>query len=188
MHIITGFLLAGVASSLRSQRGLAGLPRFRTGPLRVAHAVPGRLRLVAPSLRGAEPADAAWTADMASLPGVHAVTASTVSGSIVVVYDAGAVDAPLVFGTVARFLGVEEALQKAPESVVAHELRDLGASVDQAVHDATHGLLDGRTALLLAVLVLGIRQLATAGWSTPPAVTLLWWVLNGLSRGPGTAQ
>jgi hypothetical protein len=188
MHIITGIIIAGVANSLRSQKALAGLPRFRTGPLRVAHVLPGRLRLVAPGLRGATGDELAWTAEMRSLPGVHDVVASPVTGSIVVRYDAASVDPPLVFATVARFLGVEDELERTPVSRSAAELRDIGASVNQAVYDATGGLLDARTALLLGVAALGARQVATAGWVLPPGLTLLWWALNGLSRTPGPEQ
>lgn len=187
MHIVTGLVLAGAASQLQKQKNLQGLPRFRTGPLRVAHAVPGRIRFVLPALRGADGGAPPWIADLAALPGVLAASANSVSGSITVHYQPEAIDPPRLFGAVARLAGVEEELGATPISATERELGQLGASLNHAVYDMSGGVLDFKTLLLLSLAAAGARDVAARGWGAlPGGFTLMWWAANSLlkpSRG-----
>ena len=49
MHILTGFLLAGLLGKNKFRRRTL-MPMLRTGPVQTAHFVPGRVRLRVPSL------------------------------------------------------------------------------------------------------------------------------------------
>jgi len=183
MHIITGLVIAGLASKMKKDKSLEGLPRFRTGPIQVAHAIRGRIRFVVPSLCGTDGDALSWIDEAQSLGGVKGVEVSTVTGSVVVTYDAASVDPPLLFGALARLLGLEDELERTPPPVLVRELRELGQSLNFAVYDKTGGMVDLWTLALIALAVVGAKKTMDSGWAALPAgFTLLWWALNSVSR------
>lgn len=186
MHIITGLVIAGIGARMRQNKALCGLPRFQTGPIRVAHAVPGRIRFVAPSLKGCGAASLEWAEEFRKVRGIVGLDVNTVTGSVVVRFDPASVDPPLLFGVLARFLGLEEEVEKRATPAVVRELRALGKGINLAVYDNTNGMIDAWTLLVLTLAVIGTRKLAQTGWAgLPTGFTLLWWALNGLSRDGG---
>jgi hypothetical protein len=186
MHTITGLAIAALARRLKRDKWLAGLPRYKTGPIRVAHAIPGRIRFLVPSLRGDDSAGLSWLERLRDLQGVSRVDVSSVTGSVLVIYRPAEVDPALLFGALARLLGLEGDVERTPAPVMLRELREFGKSLNLAVYDNTSGLVDLWSLLIIGFVVLGVKGVYQRGWASLPAgVTLLWWALNSASRGRG---
>ena len=186
MHIITGLVIAGLASKMKKDAALKGLPRFRTGPVRVAHVLPGRIRFTVPALKGANNTHSGWVDELRSLKGVEQVEVSTVTGSVLVVFRPAEVDPPLVFGGLVRLLGLENEMERRRTPVALREVQELGKSLNFAVYDRTGGLVDLWSLAVFGLAAVGAKKMLEGGWLTlPPAFTLLWWALNAMTRGDG---
>ena len=184
MHVLTGLAMAALLGQSGPRDALAPLRALTSGPIRVAHAIPGRVRFVVPSLRGAGPDGLAAVRRLASLDGIDRVDASPISGSLVVHYRPETVDPPLLLGAVARLLGLESALENTPTAAVSRELRLLAQSVNRAVFHKTDGLLDLWSVTALVLMAIGGKKvLADGRGALPTGVTLLWWGLHALRTG-----
>jgi hypothetical protein len=183
VHILTGMIITALLRK-RSQGGVAGddaLPRFRTGPIRVIHTLPGRVRFQVPSL-GADPDGCARLAsNLSRLEGVDAVTANPTSGSVLIRFDEERVKSHLLLAAISRLLGLDEQMQRTPTPLVARELNHMGSGLNRAFLEQTRGLIDLRTAAMIALGVVGVRKLlAEGGGSLPAGMTLVWWATNSL--------
>ena len=181
MHVITGLAIAALLGKSRQKDSLAPLKALTTGPIRVAHAIPGRVRFVVPSLRGACADDLAAIERLRSLDGFERVEVNATSGSVVVQYRPEQIDPPLLLGAVARLLGLEAELERTPTPAVTRELHLLAQSVDRAVFHKSYGLLDLRSLTALILMMLGGSKVVAEGWrALPTGVTLLWWGLHSM--------
>ena len=181
MHVLTGLAIAALLGKSHQSDTLAPLRTLTAGPIRVAHAIPGRVRFIVPSLRGAD-ADALGTIErLGSLDGFERVDVSAISGSVVVRYRPERIDPPLLLGAVVRLLGLEAELERVPTPAVTRELHLMAQSVNRAIFHKTHGMLDLSSLTALILMALGGRKVAAEGWrALPTGVTLLWWGLHSL--------
>jgi len=178
MHILTGMLMAGL---LGKSRGASLLPMLRTGPVRTAHAVPGRIRFRVPSLQG-DPSRAEFLrAKMAPLEGVLAITVTPQTGSVLIRYQEGKVRAELLFAAIVRLLGLDDELKQTPQPTIVRELQSLMDSLNRVVYDRTGGLLDFTSAASIVLGAVGIQKLVSKESKAMPAgFTLLWWAFHQL--------
>jgi len=195
MHIITGMLLAGLLGRRRGdgrEEAVSGLdsPLLRApSVLSVAHALPGRTRFRVPALVGRHEAAARLHDALAGINGIHAVSVSAVSGSVVIDHDAQRVRPDVLAAALVRLLGLEAELTREVESTLGRELRDLSRAANRAVYERTGGLLDVKTVLFLGLAGLGLgKVLQQRSLALPAGFTLLWWAANGLLRGRQTAS
>jgi hypothetical protein len=183
MHILTGFILAGLAGKLKKDPSLGGLPRFKTGPLRVAHTIPGRIRFVVPSLRDMDKKSLKQFEKLGSLDGVDRMRFSTVTGSVVIRYNPERVDPPILFDAVAHLLGLKEELDRPPSPLLTGELRAIGRSVNRAVYEETYGFIDLWSIAIILLILFGTRKLIQGGWTAfPTGFTLMWWALHSIQK------
>jgi hypothetical protein len=152
----------------------------------VAHALPGRIRFLVPSLRNSGGAPLDWVDELRKVRGIKELDVSTITGSVVIRFDPEVIDPPLLFGVLARMLGLEDEIEKRATPALLRELREFGKGINLAVYDNTNGLVDAWTLLVLTLAIVGTRKLTQTGWAgLPTGFTMLWWALNGLSRGGG---
>ena len=181
MPILTVMVIAALLGRSRQSDSLTPLRSLTSGPIRVAHAIPGRVRFIVPSLRGIGTDGVAAIKRLESLGGFARVDVNTISGSLVVYYSPEKIDPPLLLGAVARLLGLEGELEHTPAPTVSRELRLLAQSINRAVFDKTHGLLDLWSITALVLIAIGGKKAMTEGWrSLPTGFTLLWWGLHSL--------
>ena len=148
---------------------------------RVAHAIPGRLRLRFERGVAVPEEIEALLVRLREQPGVRGARHSGASGSIVVEYDPAAVSQ----GALLRGLpvGPEPApaslKRAARSSPAAHALTQCWWNADAALARATGGWLDLRTLVPLALAVLAVRQILRQG-DLPAASwhALLWYSYN----------
>lgn len=187
MHIITGFIIAMLAKKVKKNKGVKGVPKLKTGPVRIAHAVPGRLRFMVPDLRGCRPSDLKTLERITRLPGVTKVTANSISGSIVVYYSHGTIEPAMVLMGLAKILGVEDKILQTPDPYLLSWLKNAGASLNRAVYEEAHGWIDLRSFLVLSLLLFGgLKVWRDRRAAFPAGITMLWWALNTIRSGKGT--
>lgn len=150
------------------------------GVIETAHYLPGRLRLVVPTLAGDPESIENLERLMVSLDPVDSIRVSLVSGSVIIRFDSEVVEPVILFGAVARILGLDEQMSSGQKPVAWHELKTAGQAVDSAVYSKTAGYLDIKT--LVTLLLLGVVMFRTATrtgrTSMPGTVTLGWWLFN----------
>lgn len=185
MHIITGLLLASLFGKKRKKhhQWLSGLPRLQSDPVQVVHALPGRIRVRVPALRGNTDTKKLLMQLAPKLDGITSIEISEITGSIVVTYDEKIVRPDFIFAALVRFLGLEKELNKPPNPILKRELSDFNSSLNRAVYEKSGGIIDFQSGLLIILAAFGTRQLLTkSGNFWPAGFTLLWWSFNGLTR------
>ena len=187
MHLVTGVIIAALAGKAKQNKVLQGLPMYQTGPIQIAHALPGRIRFFIPTLRDNHDAMKGGIEQLRALKGIDSVTCSTITGSLVVRFNQELIPPPLLFSAIARLLGLEHELEKPITGEVIKEIRQLGGSFNRRIYDETHGMLDLPTLAVGGLLVLGGKKLLVEKWATvPTGLTLLWWAFHLINRGEGT--
>lgn len=182
MHLITGLILAGMMSKKKSRKTLPFM--YLRGPIETAHYLPGRLRLRVSPLVANDSARKALEEHLPKIQGVSQVSANTVSGSVLIVYKHSVLQPEILFTAVAGILGLQHELEKTPPSRVGREIGDVAESVNRAVYDATHGIIDLWTGVPLILILLAVRGLWTGGTAKASnPYTLLWWAYVSLLRG-----
>ena len=196
MHIITGLLVAKLLKARREasrgsgQRGVAESPLLNMPKvISMTHRLPGRVRFSIPALSGNGDAAKILADKLTKLDGVEHVSISTVSGSVLIRYDCGCLNENLLAAVLVRIMGLEGAFSGDVESSLSRELREWGRSLNFAVYQKTGGVLDLRTALFLALAVIGARRmLADRALGFPAGFTMLWWASLGLFGGGGESE
>jgi hypothetical protein len=179
MHIVTGMIIAALAGRVKKRSDLQGLPYQNTGPLQIAHVLPGRIRLRIPALQEQNDRVLSGINQLSSLKGIDQLSTNSVTGSLVIRFDQQTLDPVFLFSVVARLLGFEEQLEKPVNPIILREFNEMSGSLNRAVYDETHGIIDLRTLAVAILLILGGRQLIRDRWGAlPTGVTLIWWAFN----------
>lgn len=188
MHILTGFLLAGLLGKNKFRRRTL-MPMFRTGPVQTAHFVPGRVRLRVPSLAKNSEGAALVREKLPTIQGVQSVQLNSTTGSVLIVYREEQVQPELLFAAVVRLMNLDAELKRLPQPVVTRELREMLNSANRAVYDRTGGLIDLWSAGLILLAAIGIQRLLVQGMRAFPAgLVLIWWGLAALLGGQRYSQ
>ncbi len=183
MHILTGFLIAGLLGKNKFRRRTL-MPMLRTGPVQTSHFVPGRVRLRVPSLAENSTGAAMVREKLPAIEGVQSVKLSPATGSILIVYREDAVRPELLFAAVVRLMNLDAELKRIPQPVVTRELKEILGSVNRMVYDRTGGLIDLWSAGLILLAGVGIQRLLVQGMRAFPAgLTLVWWGMASLLGG-----
>ncbi len=181
MHLITGFILAALAG--RGKGDKTTFPGTTRGPLRVIHALPGRMRFRAPSLKGNEAAKELVESKIGALEAVASISVNILSGSVLVKFNEKDLEPGLLFAVLIRVLGLEKEFEKPPKPILATEMKDVADSLNRFVYDHTGGIVDLWTLLFILIAGQGVRELYAGGKRVlPPGLTLLWWAYHGLLR------
>lgn len=183
MHIITGVLIAALAgrSGRACSRRSATIRKVRSGPLQVLHALPGRVRFRIPRLVRNEAQSQVVESQLIKLPGVDAIVVDRRTGSVLVRHDTGQISAEVLFEALSRLLALGASLDRIEPPAIVREVRSMGRSLNQAVHEETNGILDLWTGAMLALAAVGVHKMMTENrWSLPPGFTLVWWAFLGL--------
>ncbi len=142
-------------------------------PVQTVSLLPGRVRFRAAALRH-HGHDARRVQDqLGKIQGVQSVEVSPVSGSVLVRYDFERIEAELLFAAIIRILGLEKELEKAPRGVAGRELGEISRSINRALYDQTHGLLDLSSALTILTGALALNRLLTGRLSPATLASLL---------------
>jgi hypothetical protein len=184
MHLITGMVLALLAGRKKTRTSFSPL-LSKTGPLITRHLIAGRVRFYAPSLQGKKEKARMVEDRLGTIEGVKEISASPLTGSILIHFDESILQADLLAAGLIKLLDLEKELEKTPASATGRKIGDFLKDANRAVYDKTDGLTDLRTALALAMAIAGVYKIASERSNTLPAgVTLLWWAYMALQRAP----
>lgn len=145
--------------------------------LRIASHVPGRLRVRAEKFRG-EGATAEVVDRVAAERGVTSVTASEVTGSVLVHYDPAQIQLDRLISTLLAAGSIEGVALEQEEPRVGPlgaRLRDALRRVDARACQATNGRLDIRTGVPAAFLIAGLGRFVAGNRLMPHWYHLAFW-------------
>ena len=181
MHLITGFILAGLLGKKRDQKRS---PLLRiTGPIRTSHVLPGRVRFYIPSLKNDEHNTELVEKQLTKIDGVDSVQVNQISGSVLIIFDKEKLEAELFCAALIRILDLEKELEKMPKPILPKELQEIGNSLNRAVFEKTGGIIDLWTAIPILLIIFGFRKILTDRTTMwPTGITMLWWAYNSLFR------
>ncbi len=182
MHMVVGFLLASlIRKKTGKQTGLPSLP----GKLEAVHALPGRLRLNSPLLEDIHNnIHRKISTEITKVEGIHSADINALSGSLLVTFDSSRVDPVIVHGVVIRVLGLEQDFEKSPEGLLTREIELFGRALNQQVYQASGGMMDLRSSLMMGMLMLALYRIVIQGDRTiPGGINLLWWTYVMTNRG-----
>jgi len=182
MHIITGLLLSTLFSGKKKENANPLLQI--KWPIRTRHLLPGRVRFQIPLLIGQTERLGEACEKVGKIEGVEKVACSGITGSVLIHFDEGQLQADLLFAALIRLLELERELVRTPQSTVGKEIGQVGHSLNQAVYSQTEGFIDLKTMVPLAIGGVGLFRLITERpLALPTAFTMLWWAYNSLGQG-----
>jgi hypothetical protein len=156
------------------------LPSF-IGVAEVRSFLPGRMRLHIPSLRR-NPKQCDYLGEnLARVQSISRFEVNPVCGSVLIFYDAGAVDPRILLGAVIKLLGLEQEAEN-PRSRIGKEIGVFIKSLNGALIEKTGGLLDLDSALLLLFVGVGSYKTFIRKTGGPGGITYLWWATSLLNR------
>ncbi len=179
MHIITGMLL----SFLFTQKKRSNKPPLLQlrWPIITKHLLPGRVRFQIPLLVSQEKTVKDLTQQLEKIEGVQQIDCSIITGSVLILFDEGKLQAELLFAALIRLLNLEQELEKLPAPIIRKEIKRIGQGLNQAIYSKSNGLLDLKTLVPLSFGLFGIyRLIAERPISLPTSITMIWWAYNSL--------
>jgi hypothetical protein len=162
--------------------------------IRIAHAMPGRIRLKVDQIRTDSSTATRIEQHLASLPGVYKVETHPRTGSVLILYDASSAST-LAFhqgfaeSLAALFPGLEREAFESWQSFsnldtttlppLAGGVRSFFSEFNAKLHQTTGGHADLKIVLPLSLFVLGVRSLVTTEkLITPTWYDFLWFALG----------
>jgi hypothetical protein len=147
--------------------------------LRVVSHLPGRLRVAAEPFRTLPDVADAVVAALEAEPAVKSARASRVTGSVLVLYDADAIDLLRLLRVVMRTSGLT-ALRADRRDAPAgprpgDRLRGLLGEIDARARAAAGGKADLRVGVPASLALLGLGRLVAGGARVPEWYDLLFW-------------
>lgn len=189
MHIITGLVMAHLfkkhkdektTTAENSSEPVEPLLRLHE-PVRTEHMLPGRVRFRVPNLCNDTASGERLVGTLERVASVENVSVNNITGSVLIHYDPGEINAALLVAAIIKILGMEEQLERVPVSRLQREVRQVSKALNRALYDKTNGILDLKTAIFLSLAALGTAKLwQQHSLALPAGFTLLWWAGNGL--------
>ncbi len=156
----------------------------------VVHHIPGRVRLRVPAKRHDRRFFSEVKAQLEQVPQVRAVAVNHTSASVLVKYEGEILDLLLAASQVGLEAMMEIEPDLPPLVPVADRLLGRLGDLDERIVRATGGGADGRSVVLIALLLAAGVQLLR-GQIVGPAVPLLWYAtraLGGILPGAKSAD
>ena len=151
------------------------------GVLEVVHALPGRLRLRIPSLKGRSRALVEFATSLKRLDGIASVSTNATLGTALVVYDAKKLSASIVVAAATHGFDFETAFRR-QQSLVGGELKALHYAVNQAVMKRSGGVLDLPALMTVLLVITFIRGILGRGGAKFSPLAVIWWLHQSLTK------
>jgi len=172
--MVLGFILASMLK--RRRKADQSLPIIQ-GQFEASHSLPGRIRFRVALIENKENTQIETIRnELTKIPDIQSVEICSYSGSILVRYDDERIEPYVVCGILIKVLGLEDALESHPESIVQREIRLIRNAINQTVYNSTAGTLDSTSAFVILIISLGLYKIIfQKDRSLPGGFNLLWW-------------
>jgi hypothetical protein len=174
MHILTGLLLSKLFAGSGKARKFKG---FR-GIIEIKHTIPGRIRFHIPLLKMDIAKGQLLEKQLLKAAAISQIHVNPLLGSVLIVYDVNKLDEVTLTGVLAKLLGLEKELEKAPKSLVGEEVSKVLKSANSSIYEQTDGLLDLNTTITITFLSLGIWSIIKGPSILPAGISLVYWAYN----------
>ena len=165
--------IISVRNAMKKEQQTIEVPSFR-GVIEVVHKMEGRIRFRIPSLKGNKEGFAELESQINRITHITSVETNYITGTLLIKYGDD-IEPTLIVGILIKLLGLEEQVQKQPHSKVTREFKTVQESLNLAIDEKTHGLLDLRSVFFLAFTTLGIIKIIQNPKIAPTGFTYLWW-------------
>jgi hypothetical protein len=184
VHLITGFILAGLLGKKKNQKHSPLLKI--SGPIQTSHVLPGRVRFHVSSLKNDDNKTNLIKEQLPKIEGVDSVQVNKTSGSVLFRFNKEKIKPELLCAALIRLLELEKELEKTPKPILTKELSEMGTALNRAVFEKTGGIIDLWTAVPILLIIFGFRRILTdRATMWPTGFTMLWWAYNSLFRTQG---
>jgi len=174
--LILAILAQGIAS-LAKKKSL--IPSFRW-VIEVVHCLKGRIRLFIPLLKGKDNIVLVRLKELRKIDAVKTFEFSTVTGSLLVVFDEQKIDPFLLMSAIIQVLGLESEITKGCQSRLSKEAGDILDSINRGIYDKTAGFLDLKSGVTLLLISSLIYTQVRKQYALGAQATLLWWLYDSL--------
>jgi hypothetical protein len=180
--MVVGFILASLLR--KKKRNPVILPSIK-GKFSVEHDLPGRIRFGSPLLEDARTeVTQEICGEMNKIEGIRSVKINPHTGSLLVLYDEVRIQKFIVHSIAIKVLGLEEEFEKKPEGLLSNEVGLIGRALNQQIYQASAGILDLKSTLMVTFLTLAIYQIILRrDRALPGGFNLLWWFYILSQRG-----
>ena len=165
--------LISLRNSLKKEENSIDVPNFK-GVVEVVHKLKGRIRLRIPTLKGDENGFNELREQLNKINSIRSVETNYITGTILINHTEE-IQPTLIVGILIKLLGLEEQVQKPPQSLITKEFQSVKESFSLAVNEKTHGLLDLKSALFLLFISMGVKNILADPKAGPNGYTFLWW-------------
>jgi len=175
------FLLPLIFTGLnhKSNKIKKPMPSFKD-IIEIKHFIPGRIRYKIPHLIGNEKELKNLKKLLKSFDNIQKIEGSTITGSVLITYEK--IEPSLITGILIHILNLKEAIDKPVTGRIHREFSSIISSLNRAIYEQSHGLLDINTITSLTLGTLGVTSLIRNPVKAPGAWTLLWWFYNTSTR------
>lgn len=174
MHILTGLLLSKLFTGAGKKKAFKG---FR-GIVEIRHVIPGRVRFYVPVLKMNIEKGEQLKKGLLKAAAINQVEINPLLGSVLIIFDQEKIDEMTLTAVLAKLLGLEKEIEKAPKSLIGLELSKILKSANSTVYEQTKGLLDLNTAISLSFLSLGVWSVLRSPKILPAGISLIYWAYN----------
>jgi len=175
--LLSMFLKRSTDAGESNNLGRSPLLRMRH-PIRTVHLLPGRVRFNAPILVGRSDEAEQVRGSLRRIQGVQSVEVNTRTGSVLILFDNNRLEAEILFAALIRLLGLERELNKTPKSLLRKEGWEALQSLNRAVYDTTHGLIDLYSAAGILAGAAAVNHLVIRHISLPGVAVSAWLMMK----------
>ncbi|WP_297436489.1 HMA2 domain-containing protein [uncultured Clostridium sp.] len=182
------FLLISLAGKVVSEmlvkekkksKNSLNLPSFK-GVIEVKHSLRGRVRLYVPIVKNNEEAGQLLISQLGRVETISHIEVNSVTGSVVIKYDAEKIDPALLIGVVAKLLQIESELTKNKEALVSKELGNVKEALNMSIYNKTNGILDMKSVYIIMILFFGVRKIRQMPTMLPNGYSMIRWAYKDI--------
>lgn len=154
---------------------------IKLGSVTVKQLLSGRIRLYSEKLKNTN-LKKALDEQLLKIEFIKDLNIDVRTGSLLIVYDNKKIDEKLLFASLIRLIDGEINNEKT-DSILTQEIKTIGKSINQAILDKTHNILDLKASFVIILTIFAINQYSkNKSLGSPSAFTLLMWAYNQIKE------
>ena len=179
MHLITALILVNSFLKKKNNKPFRGFYNI----IELKHYLPGRMRLYVPDLKSNLDNKELLEAQLPKIKAIKSFDVNIITGTILLNYDADAVEDAIMFGLVVQLLGLEQKVQEDIPAKLSKGLLQFESNLNRYIYERSKGLIDLRSGLIVSFLLLATLGFLGKNVRKPSPYNLLYWAYIGISRG-----